>query len=303
MTENKDISEKVIIETIKTKERNARRALPIFVINIYRTTSTLLINGPQVQRFVREILPVLQSWADQNEKEIDICDQHLEKMLRKVYPGRQMECSNSSQHEIDHKIKGVNDHNGETQEEENVTQDDRKAENETQECDFKIHEHNRNDEEHEQIKENTRIEKEKVAEPENNNEEEIEKNEKIFMVESQSEDYEKKAEVVGKADNEEQATKEQTVNKNMILNKDANIENTKSEGEAKREDEQYGKPNQQCQKHQKVIADETKTKEREKQNQGDKTAGEDENHKNTGKTNQPETKNFKLHQENLEDKK
>ena len=41
MTENKDISERVIIETIKTKERNARRALPIFVINIYRTTSTM----------------------------------------------------------------------------------------------------------------------------------------------------------------------------------------------------------------------------------------------------------------------
>ena len=86
MTENKDISERVIIETIKTKERNARRALPIFVINIYRTTSTLLINGPQLQKFVQEILPVLQSWADQNEKEIDLCDQHLEKMLRKVYP-------------------------------------------------------------------------------------------------------------------------------------------------------------------------------------------------------------------------
>ena len=225
MTENKDISERVIIETIKTEERNARRALPIFVINIYRTTSTLLINRPQVQRFVQEILPVLQSWADQNE--IDPCDQHLEKMLRKVYPSRQMEYSNSSQHDIDHKIKGVNDHNGETQEEENVTQDDREAENETQGCDFKIHEHNRNDEEHEQIKENTRIEKEKVAEPENNNEEEIEKNEKILMVESQSEDYEKKAEVVGKAENEEQATKEQTINKNMILNKDANIESTK----------------------------------------------------------------------------
>ena len=128
MTENKDISERVIIETIKTKERNARRALPIFVINIYRTTSTLLINGPQVQRFVQEI-PVLQSWADQNEKEIDICDQHLEKMLRKVYSGRQVEYNNSSEHKIDHKIKGVSDDNGETQEEENVTQDDRKAEN------------------------------------------------------------------------------------------------------------------------------------------------------------------------------
>ena len=214
-----------------------------------------------------------------------------------------MEGSNSSQHDIDHKIKGVNDHNGETQEEENVTQDDREAENKTQECDFKIHEHNRNDEEHEQIKENTRTEKEKVAEPENNNEEEIEKNEKIFVVESQSGDYEKKVEVVGKADNEEQATKEQTINKNMILNEDVNIESTKSEGEAKIEDEQYGKPNQQCQKHEKVIADKTKTKEMQKENQGDKTAEEDQNLKNTSKRSKLETKHFKLYQENLEDKK
>ena len=67
--------------------------------------------------------------------------------------------------------------------------------------------------------------------------EDIEKNEGITMVELQSEDNEKKAEVVGKAGNiKEQATKEQTVNKNMILNKDGNIETTKSKGEAKRED-------------------------------------------------------------------
>ena len=52
MTENKDISGKVIIETIETKERNIRRTPPIFVINIYRATSTLLKNGPQVQRFL-----------------------------------------------------------------------------------------------------------------------------------------------------------------------------------------------------------------------------------------------------------
>ena len=74
----------------------------------------------------------------------------------------------------------------------------------------------------------------------------------------------KKAEVVGKADNEEHATKEKTVIKNMILNKDASIENTKSGGDTKREDKQYGKPNQQYQKHQKVFADETKTKEKGK---------------------------------------
>ena len=65
-TKNRHISGKVVIETIKTKEKNARKALPIFVTKIYRTTSTLLLNGPQIQGFVREILPVLQSWADQN---------------------------------------------------------------------------------------------------------------------------------------------------------------------------------------------------------------------------------------------
>ena len=100
---------------------------------------------------------------------------------------------------------------------------------------------------------------------------------------------EKKAEVVGKADNREQATKEQTINKNMILNKDANIESTKSEREAKIEDEQYGKPNQQCQKHEKVLADKPKTKEMEKENQGDKTAEEDKNHKNTSKRSRNKT--------------
>ena len=98
------------------------------------------------------------------------------------------------------------------------------------------------------------------------------------MVELQSEDNEKKVEVAGKANNNlERATKEQTENKNKILNKDENIENTKLEGEAKGEDEQYGKPNQQCQKHEKVIADQTKTKEQGKENQGVKTsAGEEE---------------------------
>ena len=69
-TENRDVS--VVIETIKTKEENTRRVF------IYRTTSTLLTNGSQVEKFVREILPVLQSWTDQNQKETDIWDQHFE---------------------------------------------------------------------------------------------------------------------------------------------------------------------------------------------------------------------------------
>ena len=65
---------------------------------------------------------MLQSWADKNEKEIDICDQHMEKMFRKVYPGRQVECINIGQYKKDNKIKGVNDDSGETQEEENIAQ-------------------------------------------------------------------------------------------------------------------------------------------------------------------------------------
>ena len=105
---------------------------------------------------------ILQSWADQNEKETDVCDQHLERMLSKVYSGRQVERNNSSQHKIDHRIKGVNDHNGETQEEENFTQDDRKTENKTQECDFKIHEHNRNDEEMNKLKRSLELKKRKL---------------------------------------------------------------------------------------------------------------------------------------------
>ena len=52
-------------------------------------------------------------------------------MLRMVHPGRQVECTDSSQQKTDCKIKGVNDDNGEIEEEENITQDDRKTENET----------------------------------------------------------------------------------------------------------------------------------------------------------------------------
>ena len=55
-----------------------------------------------------------------------------------------------------------------------------------------------------------------------------------MVLELQSEDNEKKAEVVGKADNnKKEVTKEQRENKNMILNKDENIETNKSEGEVK----------------------------------------------------------------------
>ena len=51
--------------------------------------------------------------------------------------------------------------------------------------------------------------------------------------------------------------------RNKQRTKTENIVNTKSEGEAKGEDEQYGKPNQQYKNHQKVIAAESTTRNKE----------------------------------------
>lgn len=117
----------------------------------------------------------------------------------------------------------------------------------------------------------------------------------------QSKSNEKKVEVAGKRElNKEQVNKEQTENKNMILDKDENMENTKSEREAKGEDLKCRKPNQQCQKHQNITAAATKTKHRKKENHGDTTSMEEEkkNNKNINKTSKLQTRHFKLHQEN-----
>ena len=56
----------------------------MFTINIYRTKSSFLINDPQVQKCIQEILPWTQSWAQVNKTAIDMYDRQLEKMLRKL---------------------------------------------------------------------------------------------------------------------------------------------------------------------------------------------------------------------------
>lgn len=55
---------------------------------MYRTTRSLLINGPQVQKFVQEILPIIQTWDQNNRTVINICDQKLERMLKKLVKDR-----------------------------------------------------------------------------------------------------------------------------------------------------------------------------------------------------------------------
>ena len=87
---------------------------------------------------------------------------------------------------------------GEWKRRKNITQNDKKTKNETQEYDFKINEDDRNEQGYEQNKENTEIEKEKNAEPKSNKENhpnqregKIKKNGEIILLESQSEDNEK----------------------------------------------------------------------------------------------------------------
>ena len=58
-TQTKDKTGKIVIEVIRVAQKESRRNDAIFTINIFRTKSSFLINGPQVQKFLLELLPVL----------------------------------------------------------------------------------------------------------------------------------------------------------------------------------------------------------------------------------------------------
>ena len=93
---NEDLKGYMYSEVVKVKEksnttRTNKRAL--FTVNIYRTTSSLLINGPQVKKIIQEILPAIQTWAQDNGTVIDMCDQELERMLKKLVRDRRTAAS------------------------------------------------------------------------------------------------------------------------------------------------------------------------------------------------------------------
>ena len=83
----------------------------------------------------------------------------MEKILRKIYPGRQIEFNIRSQQKIDRKIKGVKDDDGKNRENENIPQNDRKTEIKTEECELQIDDHNGKVEKDEKTKEYTGNEK------------------------------------------------------------------------------------------------------------------------------------------------
>ena len=75
---------RVHTESIRVREKKSKRNQVIHTVNIYRTKSSLLINGPQTQRFILELIPIIQLWTLVNKTVIYISDQKLKKVLGKL---------------------------------------------------------------------------------------------------------------------------------------------------------------------------------------------------------------------------
>ena len=81
---NEDQEGRLYSESIRVREKQSRRNQVIYTVNIYRTKSSLLINGPQMQKFMLEVIRIVRLWALENNSEIDISDQKLKKVLSKL---------------------------------------------------------------------------------------------------------------------------------------------------------------------------------------------------------------------------
>ena len=87
---NEDQEGRIYSESIRVREKESRRNQVIYTVNIYRTKSSLLINGPQMQKFILEVIPIVQLWALENKSAIDISNQKLRKVLRKLKVEKQL---------------------------------------------------------------------------------------------------------------------------------------------------------------------------------------------------------------------
>ena len=60
-TQTKDKTGKTVIEAIRVAQKESRRNKAIFTIIVFKTKSSFLTNAPQVQKFLLELLSVVQS--------------------------------------------------------------------------------------------------------------------------------------------------------------------------------------------------------------------------------------------------
>ena len=75
---------KVVSDIIKVTDKGVRGNRPTFTINIYRTTSSFLVNVTQVQKFIQKVIPMKQSWAQYNQTAIEVMDKKTEQLLREI---------------------------------------------------------------------------------------------------------------------------------------------------------------------------------------------------------------------------
>ena len=52
---------KAVSDIKKLTDKGERENRPIFTTNMYRTTSSFLVNGTQVQKFIQKVIPMIQS--------------------------------------------------------------------------------------------------------------------------------------------------------------------------------------------------------------------------------------------------
>ena len=83
-TQTKDKTGKIVSEVIRVAQKELRRNKVIITINVFRTISSFLINRPHAQKFLLELLPVVQSWATENTIDINTKDDKLKNVLSKM---------------------------------------------------------------------------------------------------------------------------------------------------------------------------------------------------------------------------
>ena len=81
---NEDQERRIYSESIRVRKKESSRNQVIYTVIIYRTKSSLLINGPQMQKFISEVIPIVQLWALEDRPAIDVSDQKLKKVLSKL---------------------------------------------------------------------------------------------------------------------------------------------------------------------------------------------------------------------------
>ena len=74
---NEDQEGRIYSESIRVREKKSRRNQVMYTVNIYPTKSSSSINGPQMQKFILEVMPIVPLWSLENKTAIDISDQEL----------------------------------------------------------------------------------------------------------------------------------------------------------------------------------------------------------------------------------